>query len=570
MKRKHSDSFNLAPRLKRNRSIFPMPHSLLTTFNTGVLVPLCAKEIYPGDQISEDISVILRGLTPLNPVMDNAYLDVYSFFVPNRLTWSHWEDFISGSAEPDEYTAPSEYNVPQITFSSLGTASVGTTFQNSLLDYMGVGYADSSQHISTLRPVSALFPRAYVKVWNDWFRDENLQQSAHMYTDDSDRAFQVGQAIETAELGGNLLPISRYHDYFTSALPAPQKAPPVTLPLGLSAPVSGYVAPNNNVQTHLFSPTWYDSSGKVFSRNFLLSTSITPSGSPGLTGVNSSYSGEISGQSTGYLDLKVNGTADLSDATAISVNSMRLAFQTQRFYEALALSGSRYSESLQSLFGVYATDSRLQRAELLGGKRFPITQHQVAQTAENADEIGLGTTGAFSFTTAKGKLSRKGFPEHGIYLVLACVRTDNTYSQGIPVQFSRRTKFDYYFPTFAHLGQQPIYTKELFNSATVSDSTVFGYKEPWAELRTAENSCTSNMRPQAVNNFAMWHYGRKFDSAPVLSPQFIMQSPSEVNRSLAVPATGSQSVQWLLNAYFDTTMIRVLPRVGYPGLIDHH
>lgn len=546
MKRHQNDSFNMAPILKRKRTIFPQDSSLLTTFNTGLLIPLACREIYPGDQINEDISVVLRGLTPVVPVMDNAFLDVFSFFVPNRLVWQHWEDFISGSAQPDEYTNPVEYNVPQITFSSIsGPYTVLNSFQNYLLDYLGVGYSSSGLGLSKLSPVSALYPRAYVKIWNDWFRDENLQQSAHLYTDDVDRTYPIsGDYITTAELGRSLCPVNRFHDMFTSALPAPQKAPPVLLPLGSVAPVR-----NNESGANQFVPDLYgNATGPLWNPNGRLN--VSPASTSG-----------------SYQPISMSLEADLSDATAISVNAMRLAFQTQRFYEQLAVAGTRYQESLRSLFGVYATDSRLQRAELLGGKRFPIFQHQVAQTSETQDQFALGTTGAFSFTTAKGKLSRKGFSEHGIYMVVACVRTANTYSQGIPVQFSRRTKFDYYFPTFAHLGQQPIYTKELYNDISLFPNRVFGYKEPWAELRTSMNRTSAFMRPQAQNTLARWHYGRLFSSAPVLSSAFVIQGADEVDRTIGVSTQNTH--QWYCNVFFNTSIIRVVPKYGISGYIDH-
>lgn len=550
LKRNKNASFDEAAMLRRSRNWFPMQHSVKTTFGTGKLYPLEVREIYPGDEIDDHMTNVVRGLTPLYPVLDNAYLDTFVFFVPNRLTWNQWEQFLGGNAVPDDYTSPPNLVVPRI---NIAGEFVGLV-QGSLLDYMGYGtstYAASSV-TDSYAPVNALYPRGYVKIWNDWFRDENIQQPAHLYTDGVDRDLgPQSDPLISAEYGLGLLPVSRFHDYFTSALPQPQKSPPITLPLGDTAPVG------NSVSSHTpFSPIWRNVDGSI-------------NNMPG--GVGHSSNGSTVNTTEGSLSstpLFVSLSANLRDATAVSVNTMRLAFQTQRFYEQLARSGSRYQELLQGLFGVYAQDSRLQRAEYLGGSRAPIRQYQVTQTYEANNESVLGQTGAFSFTADSQLKIHYTAKEHGLLYILVCVRTDNTYAQGCPVEMSRREKFDYYFPTFAHIGEQPIRVKELYNSYLTSPTKVFGYKEPWAELRSIPNKVTGHMRPHASNNFSPWTYVRAFDGEPSLTPQFIQQSNAEIIRSLAV--SNIPDGEWFGDFYFDTKMLRVLPSKGVPGLIDHH
>lgn len=574
-----STRFASVPKIRHSRSKFFMPSSHKTTFNAGKLIPLYVKEVLPGDTIKQDMAAVLRSTTPLAPVLDNSYLDVYAFFVPNRLTWSDWEKFLADDT-PDAYTSPTEYSVPQIRFTELQNTLLydsSNGLRGTFWDYAGVGAAMGNTPLNRMPPLQALFSRGYVKIWNDWFRDENLQSYAHLYTDGVDRAWPaLSDPLITAEYGKDLLPVSKYHDYFTSALPQPQKHPAITLPLGSSAPVAGDLSLSplivrNGQLSNMFSPYWYSSSGATLEDYPILAGGLSSTtGGSKFGGVKSSAAGTraFTSLETQPVTVPISASADLSDATAVSVNAMRLAFQTQRFYEQLARCGSRYTELLQGLFNVYASDARLQRAEFLGGKRIPIRQHQVAQTAEDGDDVGLGDTGAFSFTAdGNTRLCNKSFTEHGIYYVLACVRTDQTYAQGVPVQFSRRTKFDYYFPTFAHLGEQPIYQREIYAGVTGQNDQVFGYKEPWAEYRYDESRVSSAMRPQVSNNFGIWTYANNFASAPALSPSFIVQDVDGINRTLAVPSTMSD--QFFGDFYFRTFKTRVMPLYGVPGLIDH-
>lgn len=557
-------NFSATPRTNRPRSLFSPKGSVKTSFNAGKLVPIAVREVLPNTTIKLDLHAVVRGITPLAPVLDNAYCDVYAFFVPNRLSWTDWEKFLA-NPEPEAYSSPVELSVPQVTFSG---SSSNAIYQSSLVgtfwDYAGLGAFNATIPVADLPGLSVLYPRGYVRIWNDWFRNENIQSSAHLYTDGVDRAFShSNDPLISAEYGGKLLPICKYNDYFTSALPSPQKHPAVLLPLGDTAPVRN----SSSLETYsqnLFSPIWRGSDGGAIPNG----QGLLAYGTLNNFGTIFDPSATLpSGRNNAYLSLET----DLSEASSVSVNTLRLAFQTQRFYERLARSGSRYTELLQSMFGVYASDSRLQRPEFLGGIRFPITQHQVAQTAENegSQTIGLGDTGAFVFASnSKHNIVDKSFPEHGILYFLACVRTDQSYCQGIPVEFRRRDRFDFYFPAFSHIGEQPIMQSEIYYSGPGGLTTVFGYKEPWVEYKYMENKVTGKMRPYVSSNFGIWTYANYFSSAPTLTPNFINQDVTNIDRTLAVKS--SVQDQFFADFYFDfKQLILPMPLYNTPGLIDH-
>lgn len=566
-------NFNATPRTNRPRSLFSPKGSVKTSFNSGKLVPIAVREVLPNTTIKLDLHAVVRGITPLAPVLDNAYCDVYAFFVPNRLSWTDWEKFLS-NPEPEAYSSPVELSVPQVTFSG---SSSNATFQTSLAgtfwDYAGLGSANAEFPVSAMPGLSVLYPRGYVRIWNEWFRNENIQSSAHLYTDGVDRVFSFStDPLISAEYGGSLLPVCKYNDYFTSALPSPQKHPAVLLPLGETAPVFNNSNPS---LSDVFSPLLYhypvgQAAAPLLEESYYLGNSYGFIGNPDIAQNNLGYRSVPAGTpASGGAGMALQ--ADLSQAEGVSVNTLRLAFQTQRFYERLARSGSRYTELLQSMFGVYASDTRLQRPEFLGGIRFPITQHQVAQTAENegSQTIGLGDTGAFVFAgNSKRNIVDKSFPEHGILYFLACVRTDQSYCQGVPVEFTRRDRFDFYFPAFAHIGEQPIMQSEIYYSGPSTLKTVFGYKEPWVEYKYMENKVTGRMRPYVSGNFGIWSYSNYFRSAPTLTPNFINQDVSNIDRTLAV--TSSVQDQFFADFYFDfKQLILPMPLYNTPGLIDH-
>lgn len=576
--------FSQSSRLKRKRHLFPMPFSVKTTFNAGKLVPLVVQEVLPGAEWTIDLSAVVRGITPKFPVMDDAFLDIYAFLVNNRTIWDHWESFRTGAGSstpgtPADYNPATEYQSPgvQVMYnagSDFGADELAGTFW----DYAGIGIGDKVDSIPYL---NALFPRGYVKIWNEWFRDENYQQPAVLYTDDVNRGLNLdemaddptlGYDLTSPVLGGSLLPVNKYHDYFTSALPSAQKGSPVQLPLyGGTIPVVG-----NGTVLSVQNGVW----GSVAEHTPILFRGNGTTVSGPLSAQNGDFSvdtsEDVSSTDTVYLAEGVTlpnglqiGAADLSQAQAASVNAQRLAFQTQRFKEALARTGSRYQEYLQGIFGVYASNSRVDRSIFLGGRRQPITQHQVAQTVDSAEAIGLGDTGAFTFTSIRGKqIVNFTTPEDGILYIVACVRTNQSYSQGIPVQFSRIDKFDYYNPVFAHIGEMPILRKEIFHSGTADDDLVFGYKEAWAEYRYISNKVTGQMRPNVKNSLAPWTYTTDFSASFPNSSKFLIQGVDEMDRTLQLQSSSGVH-QFYADFYFDAKVWNVMPIRSVPSLIDH-
>lgn len=546
MNRNTESHFSVNPiNLDIQRSKFVRPSTHKTTFNAGNLIPIYVDEVLPGDTFKMKMSSVIRMSTPIYPVMDNANMDVYFFFVPNRLVWEHWKEFF-GENNTTHWEQPVEYEVPQI------TAPEGGWAKGTIADYMGIPTLISN--IS----VQALPFRAYCKIWNDWFRDQNLKDPAMISLDETTTAgANTGDYVTNAEKGALPLKVAKYHDYFTAALPEPQKGPEVTIAgIGGLAPVNTGA---NNTKASGITTKWSTN----LSNNNGYQIGIEPNG-------NSSLNSKSSTWTQGILE-PVNLWADLSQAsgTATSINALRQAFAIQRLYEKNARGGTRYIEIIKAHFGVQSPDARQQRSEYLGGTRIPINMDQVVQTSNSGDGITpQGNTAAFSLTTFNKSMFTKSFTEHGYIIGLTCIRTEHTYQQGIERFWSRKKMLDYYFPTLANLGEQAILNKEIYAQGTATDEEAFGYQEAWAEYRYKPSRVSGAMRSNYKTTLDAWHYADKYASQPILSSEWIDETSANIDRTLAVQSATED--QFIGDFYFACEATRPMPLYSIPGLIDHH
>lgn len=547
MNRNNERHFNNVPQTHVSRTRFKRDQNILTTFDAGKLIPFYVDEVLPGDTFSVETAAIIRMTTPKYPVFDDAFIDFYYFFCPNRILWSNFKHFM-GEADETPWMPAKTYRVPKIIVegNSADENRKGPK-EESILDYMGV-----PTKINGKIEINALPVRAYVKIWNEYFRDQNLDNPAAYLEDDDDVYYddageKEDELLKKARLGGRCLPVNKFHDYFTSCLPYPQRGPEVSVALTGNAPVKMFDDKGINGPTN---PTtiWMSGNASSLAQNNANET-IVALGSMEQT----------SGDSVArYI------ATDLSNVEAATINQLRQAFAVQHYYEALARGGSRYREQVRALFGVSISDKTVQVPEYLGGGRYHVNINQIVQTSgqQNENDTPIGETGAMSVTPINESSFTKSFEEHGFVIGVMCVRHNRSYQQGLERFWSRSDRLDYYFPQFANIGEQPVKKKEIVLTGTSKDDETFGYQEAWADYRMKPNRVSGKMRSNAEGTLDFWHYADNYEEPPTLSSSWISEGKTEIARTLIV----QNEPQFFGAVRVMNNTTRCMPLYSIPGL----
>lgn len=535
MNRNNERHFNQIPEMKASRTRFNRDQNILTTFDSGKLIPFYVDEVLPGDTFRVDTSAIIRMTTPKYPVFDDAFIDLYYFYCPNRILWDNFKQFM-GEVESTPWMPEKKYTVPQITIK--GRQDHAMPAEGTILDYMGV-----PTKIKNTFNVNALPIRAYVKIWNEFFRDENVDNAATLKVDDKNVDYDTGTEngnekdatpeirLQNAYKGGFCLPVNKFHDYFTSCLPYPQRGPEVALTMTGNAAVN--IFSNQDLTDKL-------GTGKEIFLNSAATgnNSAEPKIENYPTFYNESHPALIVGATTSKGTERRDGFlgADLSTITATTINDLRKAVAVQQYYEALARGGSRYREQVQALWDVVISDKTVQVPEYLGGGRYHVNINQIVQTSgqQGNENTPIGETGAMSVTPINESSFTKSFEEHGFVIGVCCVRHNHSYQQGLERFWSRTDRLDYYVPQFANIGEQPVKKKEIMLTGTTTDEQTFGYQEAWADYRMKPNRVSGKMRSNATGTLDFWHYADNYSTEPTLSQEWMKEGKEEIARTLIV------------------------------------
>lgn len=541
-----------------SRSRFDRTSTVKTSFNVGDLVPFYIDEVLPGDTFDVSTAKVVRMQPMVAPPMDDLFLDTYFFFVPNRLVWEHWTNLM-GENDTTSWYPTVDYSVPQVISPHNGGWGIGT-----IADYFGVPTGVPDLY------VNALPFRCYAKIVNDWFRDENLVDPAVLTTGDATTQGSNGSSLSDFEKGGMPFVAAKYHDYFTSCLPSPQKGEPVTVPVtNVSVPIDIPVTTSSTINT----PT-FDDIGMIMQNAGMVSSEngyFTYKGATGMkfrTEVDVDPLLNISDDALAPVNLRAVGHA-IGSGFATSINELRMAFQMQKLLERDARGGTRYIEMIKSHFGVTSPDARLQRSEYLGGNRVRINVNQIVQmSATTSGSTPQGNPVGLSVTHDNADSFTRSFTEHGFVIGLMVARYPHTYQQGLERFWSRKSRFDYYFPVFANIGEQAVLNKEIYATGTDTDNKAFGYQEAWADYRYKPSRVSGEMRSSAQTSLDIWHFADYYNELPTLSPAWIAEDKNNVDRVLAVSSNVSNQL-WA-DIVINNRTSRPMPLYSVPGLIDHH